>query len=94
MPKKPKLPSIPNNISPGVSSTVRNVSNTGQMSTSSVSTGAKGGAVNNTVTYSSKGADGAAGVTVNASVQSGHTPGPWNWMDDHIQNLIKNWPRS
>lgn len=81
----------------GTSSTVRNVSNSGQMSTSTSSSGTRGESVSNTNVYTSQGAAGAAGqsqvIATPPGVSVGYTAGAWNWMDDAITSAIKNWPK-
>lgn len=57
------------------SSYVRNVSNTGQMSTSSQKTGATGGVVNKTSIYSAPGANGAPGTSSTTTVRTQGDPG-------------------
>lgn len=65
--RKPSMPK-PSMGASGVTSSVRNVSNTGQMSTSTQTTGATG-AVRNSTVISNSGTPGAAGAQ-SASVQS------------------------
>lgn len=57
------------------SSTVKNVSNSGQMSTSSKKTGATGGVVNKTTIVSSPGANGAPGSGSTTTIRTAGDPG-------------------